>query len=144
MPVFTIDTLRTAIGEQAFMSLADRDGDRVLGAEDTDAVQRAIDAGIGDIDSRIKGKFATPIENPSPELREAYLNAICYHMQPRGRPGLEDICERYKLAIQWAKDVKGDEAQLTSEVQPSLRRTPAARQTGTGRKFTTSKLRDVL
>jgi phage gp36-like protein len=144
MPVFTIDTLRTAIGEAEFMRLADRDRDRVLGTEDIDAVERAILAGQGDIDSRIKGKFKTPIADPPPELREAYLDAIVYRMHPRGQPIPEDTCKRYELAIKWAKDVKGDEAQLTSEAQPELRRTPAATATGSGRKFTTTKLRDVL
>lgn len=143
-PVYTVQSLREAIGERAFMGIACRDGSRVLGIEDEAAVVRAIAVGQGDIDSRIKGKFKTPIVDPPPELSQAYLDAIVYRMCPIGRPIPEDVCKRYELAIKWAKDVKGDEAQLTSEEQPPLRRKSAVTRTGPERQFTTAKLRDVL
>lgn len=144
MPIFTIDTLRTALGEAAFMLLADHDGDRIIGIEDAAAVEQAILAGQGDIDSRIKGKFQTPIDNPPPELRQAYLDAIAYRLCRVGWPIPDDICKRYENSIKWARDVKGDEAQLSSEAQPLLRRASAVTRTGPDRKFTAHKLRDLL
>jgi phage gp36-like protein len=143
MPVFTIDTLRTTIGETAFMALADRDRDRVLGTEDTAAVERAILVGQADIDTRIRGKFKALVET-TPEYEEAVLDCIIFRLQPRGRTITTDAKDRFDIAIRWAKDVKCDEAQLTSEAQPELRRSPAAKQTGPERQFTTIKLRDLL
>jgi hypothetical protein len=53
------------------------------------------------------------------------------------------VLKRYDLARAWARSVKCDEAQLSTDELP-LRRSPAATQTGPGRKFTAASLKDVL
>jgi phage gp36-like protein len=143
MPLYTIDSLRTALGERPFMALADLDRDGVLGIEEAARVERLILVGQADIDTRMRGKFRA-LTNTPPEYMEAVLDCIVYRLQPRGKVITADAESRFKTAIQWAKDVKADEAQITTDEQPALRRTHAASQTGPGRKFTTTKLRDVL
>lgn len=144
MPVFTIESLREAIGEKQLMLLVDLDRDGVIGEEEEDRANRLILVGQADIDTRIKGKFQTPLDEMPPEYKEAVLDCVIYRLQPRGKLINTDAKERFDVAIRWAKDVKCDDAQLTSEEQPGLRRSPAAKNTGDGRLFTRAKLASVL
>lgn len=143
MPVFTPETLRDELGERVFMGLADLDRDRTLSDAEEQRVVNCIAAGEGDINSRIKGKYETLAASPTHEYREAILDAIIFRLQPRGQSLTADVLKRYDLALSWASKVKCDEAQISVDVLP-LRRTPAATQTGPGRKFTAAKLADVL
>jgi phage gp36-like protein len=142
MPVFTLDTLRDAIGEKQFMHLADLDRDGIVSAAETSRVERAILVGQADIDTRLRNKFGALTDTP-PEYAEAVLDCVIYRLYPRGKSPTEDVCKRFEVAIAWAKAVKCDEAQLTGE-QPPLRRTSAATKSGPERVFTRDGLKDVM
>jgi phage gp36-like protein len=144
MPLFTLDTLRTEVGEKHLMAIGNLGRGGALTSEEVDRINRAIASGQGDIDSRIKGKFSTSSQIESAEYRQHVLSAIVFHLHPYGKVMTKDVVDRYDRGLRWAKDVKCDEAQITTDEQPALRRAPAATQTGPGRKFTTTSLKDLL
>lgn len=145
---FTIDSLRIALGESVFMGYADRDKDRLLGAEDEAGVNRAIDDACSEADSYISSnhKYTVPLDDShvTDAMRRHLLRMIVFHMHPVGRPVTEDVKEDYARAVRWFRDVGCSKAQLgVIASEPPIRRVNATRS-GPAPKFTRTNLRDLV
>ncbi len=140
MAYFTIQTLRTRMGEARFLGLADLDGDNIIGIEDEAMVQQAIEQACSEIDGYVGTRYAVPLgaENITPALLGKVYDCIVYHLSPTGDVASEEVTKRYEAACRWAKDVGCGKAQLGITAAEPPQRIPAATVTQPGVSVTTN------
>ena len=128
MAYFTIETLRSRMGEADFLGLVDTDGDGLLGIEEQARVQRIINEASSEIDSYVGTRYSVPL---APEnITDAFLGKVCdcivYHLGPTGDLASDLKTRKYKDACSWAEKVGCGKAQLGSTATEPAQRLASA------------------
>lgn len=105
-----LDDIRAAYGDAVVLELADRDRD---GVADPAVVGAALDAAAAEIDGWMAKRYATPLVNPPPRIKQAAV-VIAWFALHQGN-GLRDgdpIRLDYNNQLKWLQAVASGAADL--------------------------------
>ena len=144
MPYITNEDIQTRVGPQAFVQLADDDGD---GVADVSIVNEIRLAAEGELDSYLAGRYALPVDlTAAPELADLLasvtLDLAEYRLRVRRPPIPADVTRLYEQTQRWLARIADGSIDLPAATPPApaTTRGPSALTTGRPRSIDLDEL----
>lgn len=102
MTYCTLTDLIEAYGETAVLQRADRDGD---GVADPDVVRAASAAATAEIDGWISRRYAVPLADPPPRIRQAAVALAWFYLHGGALPDGDPVRLDYVNQLKWLQAV---------------------------------------
>lgn len=109
MPYATQANLVTLVGEQELINLTDR-VNTPPSAIDAAAVDRALRAADGEINSYIGARYGLPLASVPDIIQDRACTIALYKLNVVSMP--DDVADRYKDAVRWLRDVQAGKASI--------------------------------